>query len=352
MGILKHVSTEKPLMIVVDTSVMIHKMHQSFPMHHSDPAFNSAIQANLVWLMSGEWLGDYKDNLKSIVFVTDVKKDMGYWRTEWLRDINNVIDIPRKTKALQKLTEDTKRVLATPYMERTEEDDETLKKAQEKLTIHYKAGRKLPEYSFTKLKKLTYKYLDEMGANVLGSVGFEADDLAASLVVTNRDAGSPWDILLLTVDTDWLQLVDHSVTWLCMTGYSPPVRDTLEVVNTWAQKRLKTTLTHWHDIVAVKGDKGDASDNLPPSNGVLIPVIDLINPPVHYRYWLRAPEKLKALFVEQTPRFDQTAAHASVLYLRKVGSKPTINYVPGESPAEKAEAEYELFNQLEPAGAF
>lgn len=336
-GILKHVHSDKPLMVVVDTSVLIHKMHQASQVEHSDPTFASRIQAQLVWVMSGEWLGDYRDNMKQIVFVTDIKANMGYWRSEWLKDLDNVIDVPRKTKPLQKLTEDARRVMATPRMERTEEDDEVLAKAQDKLTIAYKAGRKLPEYAFTKMKKLTYKYLEEMGASVLGSPNMEADDMAASLVVTNREAGSPWDILLLTVDTDWLQLVDPSVTWMCMGGYLPVIRDTLEVVNTWSLRRLKTTLNHWTDIVTVKGDKGDASDNLPPSKGVLIPVIDLINPPVSYRYWLKAPDKVKALFTINEPRFTVESALAAQSYLRQVGTKPTVNYVPGEDPRYKVE---------------
>ncbi len=348
MGILKHydLELEKPLMVVVDTSVLIHKMHQNFQMHHSDPTFASAIQANLVWLMSGEWLGDYSGRMKHIVFATDIKRDMGYWRSHWLKDLENVIDVPRKKKALQKLTEDVRAVMDKPRMMRTEEDDLVLAEGQEKLTISYKAGRKLPEYSFTKLKKLTYKLLEDMGASVLGSPGFEADDIIAALCVMNRQAGNPWHILDLTVDSDHMQLIDESFTWVCMSGYAPTVRDTLTICNSWAERRLGTTLETWHDIVAVKGQKGDASDNLPPSNGVLIPVIDLLNPPLHYKYWLKAPSKLMPFFVEQEPRFSTDHALVAQSYLRQVGTLPVVRYLPGESPRDKqepTEAEYQAY---------
>lgn len=343
---LHHVHADKPLMVLVDTSVLIHKLHQSAQLHHSDPNFASVISANIVWLMSGEWLGSYKGNLKQMVFCTDSKP---YWRTEWLQDLNNVIDIPRKTKALQKLTDDAKEILAKGSTRSWTGEEQTLMaKAQDKLGIHYKAGRKLPEYSFTKTKKIVFRLLEEMGANVLGSHGYEADDMIAALTVVNSEAGNQWDILDLTVDSDHMQLINDSFTWMCMTGYAPTIRDTMEVCNEWSLRRLKTELTTWHDIVRIKGDKGDASDNLPPSAGTLIPVIDLVNPPVTYRYWLRAPEKLKALFAVSESRFKDDAANGAVLYLRRLGSKPVVNYVPGQNPFELLETA----NELEYAGAF
>lgn len=352
MGILKHVDLQpnKPLMVVVDTSVFIHKLHQSCPLEHTDPNFKSYISAQLVWLISGEWLGEYQPMLKKMVFAIDVKQDMGYWRHRWLRDIRNVIDVPdkpRATKSSKALRVAAKAALAKPYMERSDEDDTYLLEAEEKLTIGYKAGRKLPEYSFSKLKKLVYSLLKDMGQTILGDSSYEADDQIAALCVVNRDTGSPWNILDLTVDCDHGQLVGLDFTFVCMSGYNPPVRDTLEIWNEWSERRQKCTMTTWHDIVRVKGEKGDASDNLPPSAGVLIPVIDLIDPPDEHKLWLYNEAKYQACFQEETNRFNQDAAAAAVIYLRKLGCSPVVRYLPGQSPQELLEV-----NELEYVGAF
>lgn len=331
---LAHVSSDKPLMVIVDTSVFIHKIFQSSQLEHSDPNFRSMVSAQLVWLMSCEWLGGYRGNVGKVVFVQDLKdRDGHYWRHKWLLKLENVIDVPRKKKALQQLTEEAKTILNIEAKDRTAEQDEKLEEARGKLAIHYKAGRKFPEYGFTKLKRVVYELLEEMGAHTLGSVGYEADDCAASLVTQNKLDGEKWDILLLTVDTDWMQKISPCVTWVCMSGYEPVVRDTLEVCNTWAQRRLKVTLNTWADIVAVKGDKGDASDALPPSNGVLIPVIDLLEPPQTYKYWLRATDRLQCLLSDvEEPRFTQKAATAAGTYLKRLGCRPIIRYLPGEDP--------------------
>lgn len=321
---------DKPLMLVVDTSVLLHKLHQSTPVAHNDPQFESILKANLVWLTSCEWLGEHKDRVKSVVFVKDTKP---YWRTEWLLDLENVIDIPRKTKVKQKLSTEVKGLLAKGLPALLSDELETISEAHDKLTIKYKGGRKLPDYSFKKLRKLIYGYLDNMaGVHALESTGFEADDMAAALVQTNRDNGSPWDLLLLTVDTDWLGLGGDDVTWVCMSGFEPVVRDHIDIVNQWAEKRLKATLVAHRDIWDIKGVQGDASDNLPASAGVLLPVIDLLNPPVEYRYWLKAPQRIANTFVYQgLPHNSQQAAKARQ-HLKLNGLFPVVKYLPDQDP--------------------
>lgn len=343
-GILKHVNARSglPLMVVVDTSVFIHKLYQSCPLKHTDPNYKSYISAQLVWLISGEWLGEYQPMLKKMVFAIDVKRDMGYWRHRWLKDIRNVIDVPdkpRATKASKALRVAAKLALAKPYMERSDEDDAAIIEAEEKLTIGYKAGRKLPDYGFSKLKKLVYSILKDMGQTVLGDSNYEADDEIAALCVVNRENGSPWNILDLTVDCDHGQLVGLDFTFVCMSGYNPPVRDTLDIWNEWSLRRQKCEMTSWHDIVRVKGEKGDASDNLPPSAGVLIPVIDLINPPEEHKLWVRYRDKYEACFMTEPVMFTTAAAEASVTYLRKLGCCPVVSYLPGQSPFELSETQ-------------
>lgn len=327
MTIYPHIDPLKPLMIVVDTSVLLHKLNQSTPMGHGDPQLESMIKANLTWLLSGAWLGyELRPLMRSMVFAKDVKQ---YWRSDWLLDIRNTINLPRKTKALTALAEKVRDLLALET--KTEEQLDQIDDGIDKLNVKYKAGRSLPEYKFTKIKKLVYRYLDQLGVNQMGSQGYEADDMAAAIVATNTANGSPFNILLLTVDTDWLGLVNPSVTWCCMTGFTPTVRDTIDVVNSWAEHKLKSTLTTWRDIWDIKGEKGDAADNLPRSAGQLLPVIDLLNPPVAHRFWKTHPSLVASMFTNSDPRFTIEDAKAAQNHLRMLGLQPVNKLLPGES---------------------
>lgn len=339
-----HVDRSKPLMVVVDTSVFIHKLHQSILMERDDPQYESVLKANLVWLMSGAWLGEeLRPLLSSMVFVQDKKdRDLAYWRTHWLKDLRNTVGIPRKArskKATQALTDlaTTAQTLLEKGVE-TEAERDTLVEAHQKLTVAYKAGRSLPDYSFKKTRNEVYKWLEELDAFTLYSTGFEADDMAASIVQVNVDNGSPWNVMLLTVDSDWMGLINPNVTWCCMSGFAPTVRDSIEVCNQWAVRRLKSELTTWRDIWDIKGQKGDSSDNLPPSGGLLMPVIDLLNPPAEYQYWLRARAKIEKLFTSQPSKFGLKAARAAGKHLRANGMAPVVRMLPGEvSPLVETE---------------
>jgi hypothetical protein len=343
MPVYTHIDPAKPLMVVVDTSVFLHKLDQSVQVAHTDPAFASIIKANLVWLMSGIWLGeDIQPLMQSMVFALDTKdSDLCYWRTHWLKDLRNTVDLPRKarskkgTQALADLASATKEILDIPLEQMTDSQLETHNDAQKTLTVAYKAGRAFPEGRFKKIRKLVYGYLSELNARRLESSSYEADDMAAALVATNTLNGDPWSILLLTVDTDWLGLVNPSVTWCCMSGFFPVIRDTLEVCNSWVEKRLKTPLNTWREIWDIKGEKGDASDNLPPSAGKLLPVIDLLQPPLEYRYWLRAQEKIGLLFQPEPPRFNSDKAKVALSHLVASGLSPVVRYLPGEDPATR-----------------
>ena len=327
MTVYPHIDPQKPLMIVVDTSVLLHKLHQSTPMEHNDPQFESVIKANLTWLASGAWLGhELRPLMRSMVFVKDIKT---YWRSEWLLNIYNTINLPRKNKTLTALADEVRELLALDY--KSESQLEKMDDAIDKLNVKYKAGRSLPEYKFTKTKKLVYRYLDQIGATQLGSSGYEADDMAAAIVATNTANGSPYNILLLTVDTDWLGLVNPSVTWVCMTGFTPTVRDSIEVVNSWAERKLKSTLTTWRDIWDIKGEKGDTADNLPRSAGQLLPVIDLLAPPVCYRFWQTHPALVQSMFTNGDPLFTLEQAKAAQNHLRMLGLQPVNKLLPGET---------------------
>ena len=327
---MNHVDPKKPLMVVVDLSVFLHRLDHCIPMIHSDPQFESVLRANLIYLLSGDWLPkSVRPLLGKTVLVMDSKP---YWRSEWLRNLNNTVDIPKTSNAKsdagkargviksQKVAQEIKDAMAASP--RSYEQDELISFAQIYHTIAYKSGRKLPSYRFKKITKLVIGYLADLDATCLGIPGYEADDMAASLVATNTANGNTWNILLLTVDSDWMGLINPNVTWVCMSGFAPRVRDTLEICNLWAEKRLKETLGTWRDIWDIKGRKGDASDNLPASDGILLPVIDLLNPPAQYRAWDAYPIKFQRCFSASS--CQQFSSVEAVRHLKLNGLFPEV----------------------------
>lgn len=117
--------------------------------------------------------------------------------------------------------------------------------------------------------------------------GYEADDIIAGIVKTVLDR----DIIIMTVDSDLIQLVDERVSWCCLTGFNPSFRD-VEGSQKWFANKLskeskKTQAaidpTNLRDIVKWKSLVGDISDNLPAGTPEYI--IDLFNPPEGHRLW-------------------------------------------------------------------
>lgn len=279
--------------IVLDLSVALHQLDSVFTQSQIEKEhWLGVLKAQLVWLQSGKWLGELLDNPEDtqLIAVCDSKP---YWRTDYLKDPTVYTKVP-----------EIKRGKAYPRVE----------------PIHYKGGRKFPSYNFTKVKEKTYKLFDEQGWSRLGITNYEADDVAAGIVMSNRML--PHDqqhrIILVTTDADWMGLIDHNTYWFCMHGWQPRLRHDMEVINTWAKKRLKKDLENPRDIWRVKSAQGDKSDNLPP--GSPIEVIDLTEPPLEHRLWLnpgmsgvikqilKNPESLR---VQDTDRAED--------YLRRLG---------------------------------
>lgn len=132
-------------------------------------------------------------------------------------------------------------------------------------------------------------------SNAVCIPGYEADDVAAAIVKSEPDR----EIILGTIDSDWIQMVDEKVTWVCMHGYYPQVRD-VEGGKIWLKNKLnkeslkaKMKLLNagidlfdpdLRSIVKWKSIMGDKSDNLPP--GTPSKFIDLFNPPEERRLWM------------------------------------------------------------------
>ena len=267
--------------VVLDFSVFCHQLHGIMDEHLKSEHFLGIAKAQLLWLQSGEWLGECKPEQFQMIMVTDNKP---YWRTEYLKRSDVVVRVPRRTKADKARVEKLKALLAKPFEEVSLEEATEMAELSEELALHYKAGRKFPEYTFTKLKKHLLDISATQGWNVLAESNYEADDLAATIVKLNRELPERHQnhIILATVDTDWLGLLDDKTIWFCTHGWYPRVRDR-RGFDHWSFKKFGVTFDEPREIWDYKAVHGDKSDNLPP--GSPLEVIDLHQPPEGFRLW-------------------------------------------------------------------
>lgn len=322
-----HIDLKKPTLVLIDTSVALHRFSQgNSGISHKDPMFIPVLKANMVALANCCWLPlEVQNTVAGTIFTIDTKQNGKYWRHDWLLDPANYLRVPAKTKK----KEVTRLELLAAYESGNALDDEVLKPYK----IHYKAGRSLPDYRFKKVKSNVLDWIetDELGSGGIGLSNYESDDLMATIVDLNTRSGSVYNIIIYTVDADLIGLVNPSVTWLCMSGYHPGIRDTLESVNTWTQKldskgKMKLgVVDSWTDIWVQKGFVGDKSDSLPASNGVLLPVIDLLNPPSEHRLVDR-PEIVTAInsILKSPARPSYDEGQRALKYLNSTGTVPAF----------------------------
>lgn len=134
----------------------------------------------------------------------------------------------------------------------------------------YKANRvSIPDPAFryyTQMLEEDFSYIP-----LLSTTGLEADDLAG--LVCRLSPGKE-RIVLLTSDSDWLQLVDDSrkIVWSNFRSYPNHI---------WDESRVKSKvvgkegnwISHPKDLAIIKYMKGDRSDNIPPQ----LPDYDLVS---------------------------------------------------------------------------
>jgi 5'-3' exonuclease len=118
--------------------------------------------------------------------------------------------------------------------------------------------------------------------------GFEADDVIATAVKLFPER----KIIIVTVDTDLMQLVNNNVVWCSAGGHYPVVRDVenslvwlnayLDKEPSFVRSKLNPNLTP-QSIIDLKVLRGDSSDSLPP--GTPREIIDLFNPPQQFKLW-------------------------------------------------------------------
>lgn len=255
-------ATDKPL-IIYDTSVILHKI---VDLTQKDGKIKTKLTNKErdrriklgVDLYNTVYWGSNLPSDVDILWVGD-NKTTNYWRVKSVRDYLNSLS------------------------------PEDMAKLPPPISKGYKGNRFTEPYR-TWCQKRINKF-----SNCLSFPGYEADDVAAA-VVKVLDNSRP--VYLATVDSDWLQMVTEKVTWVCMTGFNPPIRDidngimwlrgkiAKETVNN-KNKLLDEGITSQNltipDIIKYKCITGDASDNLPPNCPRYF--IDLFNPPKPYKLW-------------------------------------------------------------------
>lgn len=120
----------------------------------------------------------------------------------------------------------------------------------------YKAQREASPPEFKGQVPIIEEVLGELGIVTLSKENYEADDIVATLVTEAR-AGGDFEIVLVSGDRDYIQLVDASTTLLYPTrGVSNMTRFTPESV----EEKYGLTPAQYPDFAALRGDP---SDNLP-----------------------------------------------------------------------------------------
>ena len=120
----------------------------------------------------------------------------------------------------------------------------------------YKAQRESAPPEFKGQVPIIEDVLGDLGIVTLGKENFEADDIVATLVTQARAEGD-FEIVLVSGDRDYIQLVDDTTTLLYpMRGVSTLMRFTPEEV----ENKYGLTPSQYPDFAALRGDP---SDNLP-----------------------------------------------------------------------------------------
>ena len=126
--------------------------------------------------------------------------------------------------------------------------------------VEYKAGRTKAPDEFRSQVSLIFEVLDALGIRHLSAVGYEADDIIATLATQASAQGS--DVLVVSGDRDTFQLIDDRVTVLYN---SRGVSDMKRYDPAALLEKYGLTPEQYPDFAALRGDP---SDNLPGIPGV------------------------------------------------------------------------------------
>ena len=128
-----------------------------------------------------------------------------------------------------------------------------------KLFDQYKANRPPTPEDLPKQIELIKKLMNAFSIPIYDSKGYEADDVLGTLSSQSDHFGM--DSLIVTVDTDILQLVSNNTKVYISTAFNRKIYDIEEVSKRY--EGLKPEI-----VPDIKGLQGDASDNIPGVPGV------------------------------------------------------------------------------------
>jgi hypothetical protein len=256
--------TKRPL-VIYDTSVICHRIIDlttvdgKIRTQLTNKNRDERIKAGVALYNSLFWLESLNAEDVDIIWVGDDKSEK-YWRINAVRE----------------------------WLDGLEENNPSLARWKSSRS-GYKGNRFHEPYRTWCMKRM------DKFSGCLTIPGYEADDIAAGIV---KDIGGARPVLLATIDSDWIQMVDESVTWVCMHGYTPQLRD-IRGGKAWFSKKLgkesskaQSKLSEagislldpdLRDIVKWKSIMGDKSDNLPPGTPSIF--IDLFNPVKSRKVW-------------------------------------------------------------------
>ena len=124
----------------------------------------------------------------------------------------------------------------------------------------YKANRESAPDLFRSQVPIIKEVLEAMEIPQVSAVGFEADDVIATLVGDGRGLG--YDVLVVTGDRDAFQLSSEDVTVLYTKR---GISDTVHATPAWIRERYGVGPERYVEFAALRGD---TSDNLPGVPGV------------------------------------------------------------------------------------
>jgi hypothetical protein len=271
--------------VIIDFHPLVYAMTASIEPLTNHPSFQeesperqteilwSVIETNIRLITSLAFMGEKRPEKYQVIFVTDKKVNGKYWRHDYLLEDASVVE--RQTKI-----DHVYEVKCADIEARRAEGVKGLRKPtkpKKAEPIVYKGGRKQVSELHTNIISIMRMVIKDRGYTMLGISNYEADDIAAALVRLNAGRSYTW---LVTIDTDWLGLVNDSVGWCCQKGYEPRFRDSMKQVNEWSARRLKTSFNAARELWDYKAEVGDKSDNLPAFSP--LSVIDLCQPPAEF----------------------------------------------------------------------
>lgn len=131
------------------------------------------------------------------------------------------------------------------------------------LYAEYKAGRGEPPHEFEQQLERIKQLVRAFNIPIYVAPGYEADDVIGTLA--RQAAAQGVDTIILTGDTDTLQLVDDHVRVLLANPYGKKTTTTLYDE---AQVRERYKGLAPEQLADLRGLKGDASDNIPGVKGI------------------------------------------------------------------------------------